>query len=406
MKVLAAMPIRKIPISNRAVTGLHARSGARYESSLERDFFELMMADPAVDKVEEQPVKIIYITDDGESRRYTPDALVTFHPNSATGRAVLPLLCEIKYRDEYKEKFLELKGRFRVARRYARERGWRFRVVTDREIRTPRFATLRFLGGFKDRIPGEDQVQYVLGALPADGSATPATLLASLSPDIWKQAELLPILWWLVANETQRRYLFVAIDRATRWVFLHIYNDMTDRSSVDFLRRLKLASPIKIIKLLTDNGSQFTDRFSTKDKKPSGQHAFDNVCAGMGIEHRLAPPRHPQTNGMVERFNGRISELLQQTRFDSRADLETTLLNYLKLYNHHIPQRAIGVKTPIQALKEWQQAKPELFVKRVYDQTGLDSYAIDVFRPGATKLLSSEVIVRVSLRLFDPIGVQ
>ncbi|MEM8519276.1 hypothetical protein RCH05_003852, partial [Janthinobacterium sp. CAN_S7] len=30
-------------------------------------------------------------------------------------------------------------------------------------------------------------------------------------------------------------------------------------------------------------------------------------------------------------------------------------------------------KTPIQALKEWQHKKPGLFVKRVYDQTGLDS---------------------------------
>lgn len=119
-------------------------------------------------------------------------------------------------------------------------------------------------------------------------------------------------------DETSRRYLFVAIDRATRWVFLHIYGDMSDKSSVDFLRRLKLASPIKIIKLLTDNGSQFTDRFTTKDRKPGGQHAFDKVCTSMGIEHRLAPPRHPQTNGMVERFDGRISELLQQTRFDSR----------------------------------------------------------------------------------------
>ncbi|MDC8756305.1 IS481 family transposase [Janthinobacterium fluminis] len=173
-------------------------------------------------------------------------------------------------------------------------------------------------------------------------------------------------------DETSRRYLFVAIDRATRWVFLHIDGDMSDRSSVDFLRRLKLASPVKITKILTDNGSQFTDRFAMKDKKPSGQHAFDKVCAGMEIEHRLAPPRHPKTNGMVERFNGRISELLQQTRFDSQADLETTLLNYLKLYNHHTPQRAIGAKTPIQALKEWQDRKPELFVKRVYDQTGLD----------------------------------
>lgn len=47
----------------------------------------------------------------------------------------------------------------------------------------------------------------------------------------------------------------------------------------------------------------------------------------MGIEHRLAPTRHPQTNGMVERFNGRINELLQQARFGSLADLEATLLN-------------------------------------------------------------------------------
>ncbi|MGO4479912.1 IS481 family transposase, partial [Massilia sp. 2TAF26] len=52
---------------------------------------------------------------------------------------------------------------------------------------------------------------------------------------------------------------------------------------------------------------------------------------------------------------------------------ELTLLNYLKLYNHHIPQRAIDNKTPILALKEWQQKRPELFVKRVYDQTGLDN---------------------------------
>ena len=94
-------------------------------------------------------------------------------------------------------------------------------------------------------------------------------------------------------GETSRRYLFVAIDRATRWVFLHIYGDMTDKSSVDFLPRLKPASPIRIIQLLTDNGSLFTDHFTTKDRKPSGQHAFDTVCAAMGIEHRLVPPRHP-----------------------------------------------------------------------------------------------------------------
>ena len=35
-------------------------------------------------------------------------------------------------------------------------------------------------------------------------------------------------------DEKQRRYLFVAIDRATRWVFMHIYADQSEQSSVDF----------------------------------------------------------------------------------------------------------------------------------------------------------------------------
>ena len=135
------------------------------------------------------------------------------------------------------------------------------------------------------------------------------------------------------ADEISSRYLLVAIHRATRWVFLHIYHDMTDTSSTDFLRRLKEASPIKTSKILTDDGSQFTGRFTSEDKKPSGRDVFEKVCAGVGMEHRLAPPRHPQTNGLVERFNGRFSELLQQTRFDSQVDLEKTLHNYLSFIN-------------------------------------------------------------------------
>ena len=150
-------------------------------------------------------------------------------------------------------------------------------------------------------------------------------------------------------DESARHYLFVAIDRATRWVCLHIYGDMSDKSRGDFVRRLKLASPIRIIKLLTDNGSQFTDLFTTKERTPSCQHTFDKVCATMDIEHRLTPPRHPQTNGIAKRFNNRISALLQQTRFDNFGDLEGTFLSVLRLYNHHIPQRAIGARTPIQA---------------------------------------------------------
>ena len=125
--------------------------------------------------------------------------------------------------------------------------------------------------------------------------------------------------------------------------------------------------------ILTDNGSQFTDRFTSKKRTPSGQHAFDLACVDFSIDYRLIRPRHPQTNGMVERFNGRISELIAQTRFASSAELERTLTQYLATYNHSIPQRALNHQTPIQTLKAWHKTHPELFVKNVYEHAGLDN---------------------------------
>ena len=174
-------------------------------------------------------------------------------------------------------------------------------------------------------------------------------------------------------DETHRRYLYVAIDRATRWVYMRSYRDQTEASSTDFLRRLKNTAPMRIKTILTDNGSQFTDRFTSKNRSPSGQHVFDLACAASGIEHRLCPPRHPQTNGMVERFNGRISDLVNQTRFLSAAELDDTLKHYLSTYNHLIPQRALKHHSPIQALQQWRTERPDLFVKRVYNLTGLDT---------------------------------
>jgi hypothetical protein len=90
-------------------------------------------------------------------------------------------------------------------------------------------------------------------------------------------------------NETARRYLFVAIDRATRWVFLRVYADQSEISSVDFLERLHDAAPMKITMALTDNGSQFTDRFTSKAREPSGRHHFDVRCTeGRSVKPPLA----------------------------------------------------------------------------------------------------------------------
>lgn len=126
--------------------------------------------------------------------------------------------------------------------------------------------------------------------------------------------------------------------------------------------------------LLADNGSQFTDRFTSKKRAASERYRFDVRCKAMGIEHRLCPPRHPQTTGMVERFDGRISEVVSQTQFSSAAELETTFNNYVKAYNHLISQRELNHLSPVQTKKEWQARRLELLVKQVYKHPALDSY--------------------------------
>jgi len=70
---------------------------------------------------------------------------------------------------------------------------------------------------------------------------------------------------------------------------------------------------------------------------------------------------------MVERFKGRNSGIVNQARFDSTAELESPLRNYLKIYNN-IPQRALKHQTSIQVLKKWPLEKSGLYVKQVYIQ--------------------------------------
>jgi len=179
-----------------------------------------------------------------------------------------------------------------------------------------------------------------------------------------------------MADETQRRYLFVAIDRATRWVFVAIKKNKTAASAKAFLHALHKACPLKIRTLLTDNGKEFTDRlFASRARQPSGHHEFDQLCQALGIEHRLTQPRTPKTNGMVERFNGRIADVLKTHRFHSGEDLEQTLMRYVALYNHQLPQSALSSKTPIQTMKNWYASHPHLFLKRPYDRPGCDIYA-------------------------------
>ena len=91
-----------------------------------------------------------------------------------------------------------------------------------------------------------------------------------------------------MADESSRRYLFVAIDRATQWVTLKIREDKSARSARTFLNKLIQAAPFKVQKVLTDCDKAFTDRFSASGEHPSAR-------SGLPGAHHRAPDHQAQT---------------------------------------------------------------------------------------------------------------
>ena len=188
-----------------------------------------------------------------------------------------------------------------------------------------------------------------------DGTKPPVKTFKAYAPGfVHVNVKYLP----QMPDQDQRRYLFVAVDRATRWVYVEILKDKSATAASDFLKRLINKAPFKITKALTDNGKAFTDRFcATGERQPTGAHAFDLVCAANHIEHRLIKPRTPQTNGMIERLNGRIADVLATTRVNSFEHLAETIKRYAQVYNQHIPKKALGHIPPLQAMKDWYKKR-------------------------------------------------
>jgi len=151
-------------------------------------------------------------------------------------------------------------------------------------------------------------------------------------------------------------YLYVAIDRRSRSVHLAVKADETEASAIAFLREAAAALPVRMTHVLTDNGSCFTQ-------------AFAKVCAELGAAYRHIKPRTPQTNGMVERFNGRIvSEVLAITVY-SHDQLEQLLRGFNAAYNARC-QRVLEGQTPDQVVAERLIAKPALAQDKPSGQAG------------------------------------
>lgn len=195
------VPARSIGPSKTSVTGRVVTEKNRrpqpVESSLEQDFLTLLEFDADVLRYGVQPLTLRWRDRYGRRRTYTPDVLVEY-------RSRPPRLFEVKPRAVLRRDWEQLRPKFRHAVSAAKANKWRFKLVTDHEIRTPYLGNARFLLRFRrrrfdpDHLADRQHQRIVRQTLVELGETTPKQLLEAITPDAQQQARLLPWLWHAV----------------------------------------------------------------------------------------------------------------------------------------------------------------------------------------------------------------
>jgi transposase InsO family protein len=163
-----------------------------------------------------------------------------------------------------------------------------------------------------------------------------------------------------VQTEEGKLYLFVAIDRTSKFAFAELHQRMTRPVAAEFLRHLLAAVPYRIHTILTDNGIQFANRESDRYAFPL---LFDRICAKHGIEHRLTKPNHPWTNGQVERMNRTLKEAtVYRYYYDTHEQLREHLATFLLAYNFAKRLKTLKGLTPYEYICQQWQEYPERFL--------------------------------------------
>ena len=175
-----------------------------------------------------------------------------------------------------------------------------------------------------------------------------------------------------VRTEQGKLYLFVAIDRTSKFAYVQLHEKATRRVAGDFLRALLAAVPYKVHTVLTDNGTHFTSPGNTcsaaaeiKLAMERGElfraHSFEYACAQNDIDHRLTRPKHPWTNGQVERMNRTLKDAtVKRFYYETHDQLQLHLDQFVAAYNFARRLKTLQGLTPYEFIcKSWtKQPQP------------------------------------------------
>ena len=172
-------------------------------------------------------------------------------------------------------------------------------------------------------------------------------------------------------------FLFVAIDRTSKFAFAKLAEKANRVTASAFLTALIDAVPYKIHTVLTDNGIQFTfpPRYADGPTARYATHMFDRRCREHGIEHRLTKPNHPWTNGQVERMNRTLKEAtVRRYHYDTHDQLREHLETFLAAYNFAKRLKMLRGLTPYEFIcKRWTENPDRFRLDPIHHKLGLNT---------------------------------
>ena|SRR5579864_2200959 len=157
----------------------------------------------------------------------------------------------------------------------------------------------------------------------------------------------------------KRYYQYTAIDTASRWRHLAVYDEQTTYHSIRFLKEVMSLFPHTIRAVKTDNGSIFTNYYIGTNKRSDMTvktlHGLDTFCAQNNIIHYLIDPGKPAQNGTVERSHREDQEkFYEQNKFRNIWHLQKKLKEWNMYYNN-LEHCGLGGKTPNEFLANYKK---------------------------------------------------
>mgnify|MGYP001951238245 FL=1 len=168
-------------------------------------------------------------------------------------------------------------------------------------------------------------------------------------------------------------YLFVGIDRTSKFAVTQLVEKADRRTAWEFLQHMLESVPYQAHTVLTDNGIQFAEQPRNRNTAYSRPMRFDMICEANGIEHRLTKPNHPLsanasirlpgnawTNDQVERMNRTIKDAtVKRYHYDSHDQLRTHLADFMAAYNFARRLKTLGGLTPYEYICKIWTSEPD-----------------------------------------------